>query len=189
MTATKLTFAELSFLCTLLTDSELNVPARLGLDEDHVEVVEASGLASLVARNLCMVGDDQIELQPEVAQIVDALAAATRSYRVTVAGQTGLAVWQIFDATTARQLITPLGHGVFECVEMRFDEALLDQVVDLVEVVVDDSIEIFVLERFESDTPVGLTLDRAGSGWVGRDPSAANADSRPLADLLTALVR
>lgn len=133
-----LTFAELHFLVSL-GDSEPALPL-LDLLEHPVrqhDDVAAAGLASLVARELCReVGlpDSamyEVELDPEVAELHDAVHNSSTSIQVATVSPTRCALWLMLIGRR-RAAFTPVGAGVFGAVVVPLGVDLRKQVTSLV---------------------------------------------------------
>ncbi len=133
-----LTFAEVQFLVSLgETDPVLSVLDLLEEPARNIDDIEAAGLASLVARELCREFlDDEgyvqhVDLDHEIADIHEAIHAATTSIRITTVSPERSTFWLLLDGRR-RIALTPVGAGVFGAVLVAHDADLRHQVVSLV---------------------------------------------------------
>ncbi len=173
MSGTALTFAELQFVISLVPDSPIDVVAQLELDPEHASALLASGLASLLVREACDVGQDGVELRGDVAEITESFGAAVECYRISITTETDMKVWQIFASNSRRMLVTPLGYGVFQCMPMQIEPRLDLQLGDLLEASLDDDSHSIILEKMGRDSSTGVILERSASDWIDRDHADA----------------
>ena len=165
-----LTFAELQFIVSLLGQVPLDLAGLLGLDVENSDALAASGLASLLARRWCTVSDQDVSLSPEVAEVAESLRSASDCYRVAIVSKSNAVIWQVFSSAERRVLITPLGHGVFQCLPMVVDADLQTQFVELLDATIDAGSESVIVESVGVAASTGIIVDRHGDDWVDRDP-------------------
>ncbi len=173
-----LTFAEIQFLASL-GDNDAVLPVLEMLEEPprSIDDIEAAGLASLVARELCREFlDDEgyvhhVDLDHEIADIHEAIHGAVTSIQVTTVSPERTTFWLLLDGLR-RVALTPVGAGVFGAVVVPHEADLRSQVVSLVNSALVD------------DPCAGVTISRGGrletmtfrtNGELG-GPSATEAD-------------
>ncbi len=133
-----LTFAEIQFLASLGDDDPV-LPILDMLEEPprSIDDIEAAGLASLVARELCREFlDDEgyvhhVDLDQEIADIHEAIHRAVTSIRVTTVSGDRTTFWLLLDGQR-RVALTPVGAGVFGAVVVPHEVDLRGQVGSLV---------------------------------------------------------
>ena len=151
-----LTFAEIQFLASL-GDNDPVLPVLDMLEEPprSIDDIEAAGLASLVARELCREFlDDEgyvhhVDLDDEIADIHEAIHGAVTSIQVTTVSPERTTFWLLLDGLR-RVALTPVGAGVFGAVLVPHEADLRAQVVSLVNSALVD------------DPCAGVTISRGG---------------------------
>ena len=136
-----LTFAEIQFLVSLCGDdagvATLDLLDLLDEPSRNEDDIEAAGLASLVARELCREYlDDEgyvqhVELDHEIADLHEALQAAVTTVRITTVSPERSTFWLLLIGAR-RMAFTPVGAGVYGAVVVHHDADLRQQVVSLV---------------------------------------------------------
>lgn len=136
-----LTFAEIQFLVSLCGDdpdaATLDLLDLLDEPSRNEDDIEAAGLASLVARELCREYlDDEgyvqhVDLDHEIAEIHEALQAAVTTVRITTVSPERSTFWLLL-VGARRMALTPVGAGVYGAVVVHHDADLRQQVVSLV---------------------------------------------------------
>jgi hypothetical protein len=135
-----LTFAEIQFLVSLCDDEGAEPLDLLDLLDEpsrNEDDIEAAGLASLVARELCREYlDDEgyvqhVELDHEIADLHEAMQAAVTTVRITTVSPERSTFWLLLIGPQ-RMAFTPVGAGVYGAVVVHHDADLRQQVVSLV---------------------------------------------------------
>ena len=136
-----LTFAEIQFLVSLCGDDPalptLDLLDLLDEPSRNEDDIEAAGLASLVARELCREYlDDEgyvqhVELDHEIADIHEAMQAAVTTVRITTVSPERSTFWLLL-VGARRMALTPVGAGVYGAVVVHYDADLRQQVASLV---------------------------------------------------------
>jgi hypothetical protein len=181
-----LTFAEVQFLVSLGdADPVLSMLDLLEEPTRNIDDIEAAGLASLVARELCREHlDDEgyvqhIDLDHAIADIHEAIHAATTSIRITTVSPERSTFWLLLDGGR-RLAVTPVGVGVFGAVVIADDTDLRHQVASLVNsALVDDPHAGVVVTR---GGPIDAMSFRTNVELLG--PGATEAQRLPVIDEL-----
>ena len=136
-----LTFAVIQFLVSLCGDDPavptLDLLDLLDEPSRNDDDIEAAGLASLVARELCREYlDDEgyvqhVELDHEIADIHEAMQAAVTTVRITTVSPERSTFWLLL-VGARRAALTPVGAGVYGAVVVHHDADLRQQVAALV---------------------------------------------------------
>lgn len=152
----QLTFAEVQFLLSLSADEPgLDVMHLLEEPERDVEAVAAAGLASLVARDLCVAEDDGddlvVALTPALLDVHRALHGAVTSVRITTVSAGRTTFWLLLVGPD-RLVLTPACSGVYHVEVISSAADLRGQVAAVVQSALID------------DPGAGVALARRG-GW------------------------
>ncbi len=165
----KLTFAELHYLvgADARSASFRNV---VGLGEHSIDV-SASGLASLLMRDLATLSGDGTELSPELEVHASALSSATTWLGIlslapgtVVAGAIGLG-----GSANHRVIVSADDPGVFDIQFLRDDTTATSQLVDLA-VSLSGPLGGVLVTNVESQEVAGIAHNEDGS-WSGQTGS------------------
>jgi hypothetical protein len=166
-----LTFAELEFVIKTLPEPAA-VRTSLGLDGEAMsETVFAAGLASLLARGLCVVKDGDVV--PESQVIGVAAAFVSSRLHVQAAGQTGSlpVAMHVFAAPSVRLAVFPAKFGQFVVELLDPVEPLSAPLTRFLDSCLSDNAETAVVIRSTAgDDVVAMAVAVDGSGtWYISD--------------------
>lgn len=173
-----LTFAEIEFLLRAREPVHVDVRELLGLAAGAAaDQNAAAGLASLLARGLCVRTDDRVVPSEDLIGVIGAFATATRATK-SLGWQGGNPVMvNLFAGPAVGMVVQPIGHGQYSVAPVDPAHDLTDQLVGFVDACLTDTTESAVLVR-SGDVRIAVAITAAGD-WHISD-SVSNPDrSRP----------
>jgi hypothetical protein len=174
-----LTFAEIEFLLRS-RQPKLDVQTLLGIKpEAAADVVAAAGLASLLARELCVEADGSVKVGREIMAITAVLVTA--DIAVDALGWIGedMVLLHMFSCPGGQLLFRPVGHGRFAVEALAPDQPLSTGLVQLVDRCLTGDGESAVLLKMLTTTrkPISMAVARGANGEWHLSDSATDATS------------
>jgi hypothetical protein len=174
-----ITFAEIEFLLRS-REPKLDVRKLLRIKPEAAgDVIAAAGLASLLARGMCVEADGKIKIDRQVAAIAAVLVVA--DIAVDALGWIGedMVLLHVFSCPVGQFSFRPVGHGRFLVEALKPDQPLSTGLVKLMELCLAGDGESAVLLKMVTTTsePISVAVARGVNGEWHLSDSASNAMS------------
>ncbi|MFC0436447.1 hypothetical protein [Kutzneria buriramensis] len=174
-----LTFAEIEFLLRS-REPKLDVRKLLRIKAEAAgDVVAAAGLASLLARDLCVETHGKVKLGREIAAIAAVLVTA--DIAVNALGWIGedMVLLHVFSCPGGQLSFRAVGHGRFAVEVLAPDRPLSAGLVRLMDLCLTGDGESAVLLKMETTAsePISMAVARGVNGEWHLSDSALNATS------------